>query len=48
MNMDFMWGVWEYVSSALDKPAQWFAALINYAPKTTLVVAVLVAMKAMF
>jgi len=48
MNMDFAWKVWEYASIALEKPAQWFAALINYAPKTALVVAVLIAAKAYF
>lgn len=29
---------WEYVAY-LDKPAQWLAAAINYAPKTALVIA---------
>lgn len=48
MNMDFAWKVWEYVSAGLDKPAQWFAALINYAPKTALVAAVLIVLKAYF
>ena len=48
MNMDFAWKAGEYVSAMLDKPAQWFAALINYAPKTALVVAILIAAKAYF
>lgn len=48
MNMDFMWKGWEWVSWMLEKPAQMFAMAINYAPKTALVVAVVIAMKAMF
>lgn len=46
MNWDFG-KAWEYVSAALDKPAQWLAAAINYAPKTALVIAVVIAVKAL-
>jgi hypothetical protein len=31
---------WEYVAY-LDKPAQWFATAIAWAPKTSLVIAVI-------
>ena len=48
MNMDFFWKGWEWISWMLDQPSVWFAAAINYAPKTALVVAVVIAMKAMF
>lgn len=48
MNMDFFWKGWEWIAWMLEKPAQGLAMAINYAPKTALVVAVIVALKAMF
>lgn len=47
MNMDFIWKGLDWASWALEKPAQGFAWLINYAPKTALVVAVIIAAKAL-
>lgn len=48
MNWDVLKGYWDYVPWVLEKPAHGFACVINYAPKTALVVAVLVAAKAYF
>lgn len=47
MNMDFAWKALEWASWSLERPAVYFAAAVNYAPKTALVVAVLVAVKAL-
>jgi len=38
---------WEYVAY-LDKPAQWFAAAVAWAPKSSLAIAVGFAVKALF
>jgi hypothetical protein len=47
MNWDVLKSYWDYVPWLLEKPAQGFAWLINYAPKTALVVAVIVVAKAL-
>ena len=46
MNWDIISKYWSYVPAALEKPGKWFAAAVDYAPKTALVIALVIALKA--
>jgi len=48
MNWDVLKSYWDYVPWALEKPAEWLAAAVAYAPKTSLVIALAIIIKLRF